>query len=263
MGGRSRSPSSVTDTRWFPMIRTSSASCSCPGASGDWQAAAPFGKKRMGWGVKGQGIPKSNSPWLYDVRTGHWDLRKVDGPTPPKRAGQCFGLCAQHEEAVLLARQSAEAGVVLRSEGEHLVAGEGERPAAAVRHRRQCLPRHQARAHLHRRRLLSRVQGAARLLVLRPQDQYLDGPSAQGQAVHGMQPLRAESCDHELRFRQRRGHFDLSPVANGPDPMATFNRAGTAVVFTSTTRRRIPGPRSPWRCPRKLPPVPVAFTTPT
>jgi hypothetical protein len=54
-----------------------------PGASGDWQLGSPFGKKRMGWGVKGQGMPKSNSPWLYDVRTDRWNLRKVDGPTPP------------------------------------------------------------------------------------------------------------------------------------------------------------------------------------
>ena len=54
-----------------------------PGASGDWQAGAPFGKRRMAWGVKGQGLPKSNSPWLYDVRTDRWGLRKVDGPPPP------------------------------------------------------------------------------------------------------------------------------------------------------------------------------------
>jgi len=27
-------------------------------------------------------MPKNNSPWLYDVRTGQWDLRKVEGPSP-------------------------------------------------------------------------------------------------------------------------------------------------------------------------------------
>ena len=53
-----------------------------PGGSGDWQAGAPFGKRRMAWGVSGQGMPRNNSPWLYDVRTGRWDLRKVDGPSP-------------------------------------------------------------------------------------------------------------------------------------------------------------------------------------
>src|SRR5881227_1733602 len=40
-----------------------------PGCSGDWQAGAPFGKRRMAWGVSGQGMPKNNSPWLYDVRS--------------------------------------------------------------------------------------------------------------------------------------------------------------------------------------------------
>jgi hypothetical protein len=53
-----------------------------PGGSGDWQAGAPFGKRRMAWGVSGQGMPRNNSPWLYDVRTGQWDLRKADGPHP-------------------------------------------------------------------------------------------------------------------------------------------------------------------------------------
>jgi hypothetical protein len=27
-------------------------------------------------------MPKNNSPWIYDVRTDRWDLRKVDGPAP-------------------------------------------------------------------------------------------------------------------------------------------------------------------------------------
>jgi hypothetical protein len=53
-----------------------------PGCSGDWQAGAPFGKRRLGWGVKGQGMPRDNSPWLYDVRSNQWDLRKVKGPSP-------------------------------------------------------------------------------------------------------------------------------------------------------------------------------------
>jgi hypothetical protein len=57
-----------------------------PGASGDWQSAAPFGKKRMAWGVNGQGLPRKNSPWTYDVQTGRWDLRKVEGPTPSRNA---------------------------------------------------------------------------------------------------------------------------------------------------------------------------------
>jgi hypothetical protein len=53
-----------------------------PGASADWQAGAPFGKNRLAWGAKGQGVPKNNSPWQYDVATGRWDLLKVDGPAP-------------------------------------------------------------------------------------------------------------------------------------------------------------------------------------
>jgi hypothetical protein len=53
-----------------------------PGAAGDWMAGAPFGKKRMGWGVRGQGMPKNNSPWTYDVAADRWDLRKVEGPAP-------------------------------------------------------------------------------------------------------------------------------------------------------------------------------------
>jgi hypothetical protein len=55
-----------------------------PGASADWQGGAPFGKKRLAWGVKGQGLPSNCSPWLYDVRSGHWDLRKVEGPNPAR-----------------------------------------------------------------------------------------------------------------------------------------------------------------------------------
>jgi hypothetical protein len=57
-----------------------------PGASQDWQAGAPFGKKRLAWGVKGQGLPNRCSPWLYDVQSGRWDLRKVDGPAPARTA---------------------------------------------------------------------------------------------------------------------------------------------------------------------------------
>lgn len=52
-----------------------------PGSSQDWQAS-PFGKRRLAWGVKGQGLPSGSSPWLYDVRSGQWDLRKVAGPAP-------------------------------------------------------------------------------------------------------------------------------------------------------------------------------------
>lgn len=53
-----------------------------PGCSADWQAGAPFGKRRLGWGVKGQGVPASCSPWQYDVKSGRWDLLKVNGPAP-------------------------------------------------------------------------------------------------------------------------------------------------------------------------------------
>jgi hypothetical protein len=53
-----------------------------PGASQDWQAASPFGKRRLAWGVKGQGVPRSSSPWQYDVRSGRWGLLKVNGPAP-------------------------------------------------------------------------------------------------------------------------------------------------------------------------------------
>lgn len=53
-----------------------------PGASQDWQAGAPFGKRRLAWGVKGQGVPTSCSPWQYDVGTGRWELLKVEGPAP-------------------------------------------------------------------------------------------------------------------------------------------------------------------------------------
>jgi hypothetical protein len=52
-----------------------------PGSSQDWQSS-PFGKRRLAWGVKGQGTPRSASPWLYDVQTGRWDLQKVAGPAP-------------------------------------------------------------------------------------------------------------------------------------------------------------------------------------
>src|SRR5262249_13995847 len=55
------------------------------GSSQDWQAS-PFGKKRLAWGVKGQGLPNHCSPWLYDVRSGHWDLLKVVGPVPARSA---------------------------------------------------------------------------------------------------------------------------------------------------------------------------------
>src|SRR5262249_26895606 len=37
-------------------------------------------------GVKGQGLPRNCSPWLYDVQTGRWDLRKVEGPCPGRGA---------------------------------------------------------------------------------------------------------------------------------------------------------------------------------
>jgi len=57
-----------------------------PGASGDWQAGAPFGKRRLAWGVKGQGLPNHCSPWLFDVRSGRWDLHKIDGPVPARSA---------------------------------------------------------------------------------------------------------------------------------------------------------------------------------
>jgi len=56
-----------------------------PGASQDWQAS-PFGKRRLAWGVKGQGLPNGCSPWLYDVRSGQWDLQKVAGPAPAHSA---------------------------------------------------------------------------------------------------------------------------------------------------------------------------------
>jgi hypothetical protein len=56
-----------------------------PGASQDWQAS-PFGKKRLAWGVKGQGFPNHCSPWLYDVRAGRWDLREVAKPVPSRSA---------------------------------------------------------------------------------------------------------------------------------------------------------------------------------
>jgi hypothetical protein len=57
-----------------------------PGASQDWQAGAPFGKRRLAWGVKGQGLPSHCSPWLFDVRSGRWDLRRVEGPVPARSA---------------------------------------------------------------------------------------------------------------------------------------------------------------------------------
>jgi hypothetical protein len=58
-----------------------------PGASGDWQAGAPFGKRRLAWGVKGQGLPPNHSsPWLFDVQSGRWNLRKVEGPVPARTA---------------------------------------------------------------------------------------------------------------------------------------------------------------------------------
>jgi hypothetical protein len=56
-----------------------------PGASADWQSG-PFGKNRMDWGVKGQGLPRHCSPWIYDVQSGRWDLRKVEGPSPARGA---------------------------------------------------------------------------------------------------------------------------------------------------------------------------------
>jgi hypothetical protein len=56
-----------------------------PGSSQDWQSS-PFGKKRLAWGVKGQGFPNQCSPWLYDVQSGRWDLRKVAGPVPARSA---------------------------------------------------------------------------------------------------------------------------------------------------------------------------------
>jgi hypothetical protein len=56
-----------------------------PGASQDWQSS-PFGKRRLAWGVKGQGIASRSSPWMYDVRSGRWAIRKVDGPFPSRGA---------------------------------------------------------------------------------------------------------------------------------------------------------------------------------
>jgi hypothetical protein len=56
-----------------------------PGSSQDWQAS-PFGKRRLAWGAKGQGLPDNCSPWLYDVRSGRWNLRKVLGAWPVRSA---------------------------------------------------------------------------------------------------------------------------------------------------------------------------------
>lgn len=61
-----------------------------PGASDEWRARAPFAEKRKNWGIPGVGLPKSNSPWLYDVRSGQWDMRKVEGPVPTSRLGMVF-----------------------------------------------------------------------------------------------------------------------------------------------------------------------------
>jgi hypothetical protein len=57
-----------------------------PGTSADWQASAPFGKRRLAWGVKGQGLATKCSPWIYDVQSGRWDMRKVEGPVPARGA---------------------------------------------------------------------------------------------------------------------------------------------------------------------------------
>jgi hypothetical protein len=56
-----------------------------PGASADWQGG-PFGKKRLAVGVKGQGLPRHCSPWLYDLPSGRWNLRTVEGPCPGRGA---------------------------------------------------------------------------------------------------------------------------------------------------------------------------------
>jgi hypothetical protein len=40
----------------------------------------------MAWGVKGQGLPGKCSPWIYDIASGRWDLRKVEGSAPARTA---------------------------------------------------------------------------------------------------------------------------------------------------------------------------------
>jgi len=65
-----------------------------PGNSAEWQGG-PFGERRKVWlGITGsqdvlrlRGMPTHNSPWGFDVRTGQWSIRKVQGPWPSSHLG--------------------------------------------------------------------------------------------------------------------------------------------------------------------------------